>query len=196
MNTLFKNAHILKMTGEDIFFGDLLVEGNRIKYIGKNKVFDEKIDEIIDCHGNLLMPGFKNCHTHSSMVFLRSAADDLPLQDWLFNYCFPAEANLTSDDIYHLSKLAFLEYISSGITACFDQYFFMDAFKRASEEMGFRSVICLMPSVINRDFGGYQTSQELYSSTLLRTFDVFIFISKFSVCNIFRAFTIICMYFY
>ena len=38
-------------------------------------------DREIDCEGNLLMPGFKNAHTHSGMTLLRSYADDLPLQD-------------------------------------------------------------------------------------------------------------------
>ena len=39
-------------------------------------------DTEIDCKGNLLMPGFKNAHTHSAMTFLRSFADDVPLQQW------------------------------------------------------------------------------------------------------------------
>ena len=38
------------------------------------------------------MPGFKDAHTHSAMTFLRSYADDLPLQDWLFKQVFPMEA--------------------------------------------------------------------------------------------------------
>ena len=29
------------------------------------------------------MPSFKNAHTHSAMTFLRSYADDLPLDEWL-----------------------------------------------------------------------------------------------------------------
>ena len=33
----------------------------------------------IDAKGNLIMPGFKNAHTHSAMTFLRSHADDMPL---------------------------------------------------------------------------------------------------------------------
>ena len=52
------------------------------------------------------MPGFKNAHTHSAMTFLRSYADHMKLQKWLFDKVFPAEAKLTSDDVYHLTKLA------------------------------------------------------------------------------------------
>ena len=37
-------------------------------------------DREMDLSGNLIIPGFKNAHTHSAMTFLRSYADDLPLQ--------------------------------------------------------------------------------------------------------------------
>ncbi len=61
------------------------------------------------------MPGFKNAHTHSGMTFLRSYADDLPLNEWLNEQVFPMEAKLTEEDIYHLSKLAIMEYLT-GMT--------------------------------------------------------------------------------
>ena len=146
MLTLFKNARILKMNDEDIFLGDLIVKDNKIIYVGESKKHDQSFDRVIDCNGNLLMPGFKNCHTHSAMTFLRSYADDMPLQEWLFGHCIPAEKNLRPDDIYYLAKLAFLEYLTSGITACFDMYFFPNIFKKASEDLGMRSVIALMPT--------------------------------------------------
>jgi len=57
------------------------------------------------------------------MTFLRSYADDLPLQEWLFQKVFPMEARLTEDDAYELSRLAVMEYLTSGITANFDMYF-------------------------------------------------------------------------
>ena len=75
-------------------------------------------DREIDGNGNLLMPGFKNAHTHTAMTFLRSYADDMPLQDWLTKQIFPMEAKLQPDDIYWLSKLGIMEYLTSGITSC------------------------------------------------------------------------------
>ena len=146
MRYLFKNARILKMNNEDIFFGDLITNNNRIEYVGKSKNHQGKFYRIIECQVNLLMPGFKNCHTHSPMVFLRSYADDMPLQKWLFDFCIPAESHLVSDDIYHLSKLAILEYLTSGITACFEMYFYPHRFIDACKDMGFRSLVSLMPT--------------------------------------------------
>ena len=74
-------------------------------------------DREIDAGGNLLIPGFKNAHTHTAMTFLRSYADDLPLADWLSTQVFPREAQLTAEDIYWLDILGIMEYLTSGITA-------------------------------------------------------------------------------
>ena len=140
MKILFINALLLTMEDEDIFSGELLVSDNKIAYIGK-KAPRESIDQIIDCKGNLLMPGFKNAHAHTAMVFARSAADDLPLHDWLFDVIFPMEKRFEKDDIYHLTKCGILEYLSSGITAAFDMYFHHDEVRKASLDMGFRTVL-------------------------------------------------------
>ena len=141
MSYLLTNAKILTMKdSEDIFEGEILVEDDRISYIGPKKKHEGNPKEI-DCEGNLLMPGFKNAHTHSSMTFSRSCSDDLPLQDWLFKRIFPMEGNLAKEDQYHLSKVAILEYLTSGITSCFDMYYNPDEMAKASIDMGFRTVL-------------------------------------------------------
>lgn len=127
------------MTDDQILFGSLVVENNRISYIGE-KAPKDNYDQVIDCEGNLLMPGFKNAHTHSAMTFLRSKADDSSLHDWLFKEIFPREANLHEGCIKELAKVAILEYLTSGITACLDQYFFPQEFVDTCNEIGFRSV--------------------------------------------------------
>lgn len=142
MNTRFYNARILSMAGGyDVTEGELWVEGNRITYVGPAKENDKKWDRELNAEGNLLMPGFKNAHTHSAMTFLRSYADDLPLLDWLNKQVFPMEAKIDGEDIYHLSKLAIMEYLTSGITCNFDMYFTPDTIAKASVDCGFRTVI-------------------------------------------------------
>lgn len=141
MRTLLKNARILKMTGEDIFFSNIVVTDDRITYIGEAYEKYGPFDIVRDCKDNLLMPGFKNAHTHSAMTFLRSKADDLKLQDWLFGVVLPREEKFRKNDVYELAKLAFLEYLTSGITACFDQYYSPLESGRAAEEMGMRIVL-------------------------------------------------------
>ena len=140
MLTLFKNACILTMKSSDVISGELAVKDNKIAYIGP-RYEGEVPDRVIDCEGNLLMPGLKNAHAHTAMVFARSCSDDLSLHDWLYTTIFPMEEKFEDGDIYHLTKLGILEYLTSGITAAFDMYFRVPEIVKASEEMGFRSVI-------------------------------------------------------
>ena len=150
MNIRFYNARILTMRDEKLINGELWVQGERILYVGDGTDTDSVYDGLhlqsilwdreIDCNGNLLMPGFKDAHTHSGMTLLRSYADDLPLQDWLTKQVFPVEARLDGEMIYHLTKLAILEYLTSGITAIFDMYLNPDTVARACVEMGMRCV--------------------------------------------------------
>lgn len=148
MNYELTNARILTMTpGEEIFWGDVIIEGNIIKkVIRRDKNSAEKNSPttaettVINCHGNLLMPGFKNAHTHSGMSLLRSLADDLPLDKWLNESIFPIEAKMTGEDIYWASQLSILEYLTSGITACFDMYLDAKEMAQAADDMGFRCV--------------------------------------------------------
>lgn len=121
---------------------EVWVENDRISYVGPARPDAPSFDREIDLKGDLLMPGFKNAHTHSAMTFLRSYADDLPLHDWLNKQVFPMEAKLTGDDVYHLAKLAILEYLAGGITANFDMYMFTAENAAASRDMGFRTVLC------------------------------------------------------
>ena len=151
MNIRLYNARILSMEeNRDIFFGEVWVKKDRIVYAGDGTDTDsiyQKLqipcmiwDREIDCEGNLLMPGFKDAHTHSGMTLLRSYADDLPLNDWLNQQVFPVEAKLTDEDIYELTKLAVLEYLTSGITAVFDMYLTPYSIYKAFDEMGMRGV--------------------------------------------------------
>ena len=122
MRTRFYNARVLTMKDFDIFLGEVWVEDNKISYVGKYKEHDCLFDREIDVQKNLIMPGFINAHTHSGMTFLRSMADDMPLQQWLNEKVFPIETKLSEEDIYYFSKLAILEYLTSGITTNFDMY--------------------------------------------------------------------------
>ena len=171
-NIIFKNARILH-TNEDHSFditeGQLWVKGNRIAWIGKEDEAPEITDgdsdvvvwdRTIDCRGNLLIPGFKDAHTHTAMVFLRSFADDLPLQDWLFKQVFPREDQLNEDDIYWLDILGIMEYLTSGITSNFDMYFFPPSNAKASVDCGFRTV---QTSGMNNFGAGPEAVEENYN---------------------------------
>lgn len=152
MNIRLYNARILTMEKHrDVFRGEIWIKNDKIAYIPELKELEQdwnksdipriQWDIELDCKDNLLMPGFKNAHTHSGMTFLRSYADDLPLQKWLNDKVFPMEEKLSGDDIYHLTKLAILEYLTSGVTAIFDMYLKPDQVAEACLDTGMRGVL-------------------------------------------------------
>ncbi len=137
------NATLLTFDGSrELTQGELWTDGERISYIGPARPDAPAFEREIDLRGDLLLPGFKNAHTHSAMTFLRSYADDLPLQSWLFDKVFPLEARLNPDAVYAFTKLANLEYLAGGVTAAFDMYYYRDAYVQSCIDSGFRSVLC------------------------------------------------------
>ena len=91
MNIRLFNARILTMKTSEIAEGEIWVQNERIIYVGDGKNTEEVYknlnlqsiiwDKEIDCEGNLLMPGFKDAHTHSGMTLLRSIM-------WICGWCF------------------------------------------------------------------------------------------------------------
>lgn len=156
MNIRLYNARILTMEkNKPVFRGEIWVKNEKIAYIAtQEELQGEWARELprivwdieIDCKDNLLMPGFKNAHTHSAMTFLRSYADDVPLDKWLNEKVFPLEAKLSGEDIYHLTRLAILEYLTSGITSIFEMYLTPDTIAEACLDMGMR---CVLTSGLN-----------------------------------------------
>ena len=162
MNIRFYNARIMTMKdGVDVFEGELWVKGNRIDYIGESKSSDVIWDKEIDCEKNLLMPGFKDVHTHSGMTAFRSLADDLNLQDWLNNMIFPREAVMSGEDIYWLTKLAILEYLTTGVTLIADMYLTPETILDSCADMGMR---CEIVSGLNKFGPTLQVLEDRYNN--------------------------------
>ncbi len=158
----------IKLSDDEVW-----VDGSSIVYVGPARGDMPAFQRQIDLKGDLLMPGFKDAHTHTAMVFLRSYADDLPLQDWLYNKVFPQEAKLTPEAIYQFTRLGIMEYLSSGITASFDMYYHNEAYAKANVDCGFRTVICSAmndfdadPTNIEREYLRFNSYNELVSYKL------------------------------
>lgn len=172
MKIRFFNARILTMReGQEIFDGEVWVRDGKIIYADRSGLVQDFyqehgkemliFDKEIDCKGNLIMPGFKNAHTHTAMTLMRSMADDLPLADWLNNQIFPIEAKMTGDDIYTLTKLGILEYLTSGITACFDMYLTPLTVAKACEDAGMR---CVQVAAVNNFSQSPEMVEEMYNT--------------------------------
>lgn len=169
MNIRLYHAKILTMEKHrPMFSGEIWVKNDKIacvvNYEESGKDLGQDYPRIswdmeIDCHDNLLMPGFKDAHTHSAMTFLRSYADDVPLDRWLKEMVFPMEEKLSAEDIYHLTRLAVLEYLTSGITSIFEMYLTPDSIAEACMDMGMR---CVLTSGLNDFTSSIEQMEEQY----------------------------------
>lgn len=84
-------------------------------------------DTWIDLPDHLLIPGLINAHGHSAMSLFRGMSDDLPLQQWLTEHIWPAEAKFVCEEfIKDGSTLAIAEMIRCGTTCFSDMYFYPD----------------------------------------------------------------------
>jgi imidazolonepropionase-like amidohydrolase len=66
-NTLFTNVRIFDGTGEHAYLGEVLIQGNRIKHVGRgSRTVPGNGHTVIDGAGATLMPGLTEAHTHFS----------------------------------------------------------------------------------------------------------------------------------
>lgn len=94
----------------------------------------------INLPNHVLMPGLINSHTHLPMNLFRGLADDLPLQEWLTQYIWPAEKQFVDEDFITTgSKLAIAECLKGGVTCFNDMYFFPELIAKTAVEAGIRA---------------------------------------------------------
>lgn len=125
----------------------IVIENDKIiDLVPQDKVFDEyEANDIYQLTDHILIPGLINTHTHAAMSLFKGFADDLPLQDWLNDYIWPAEKEfINSSFVKDGSILALSEMIKSGVTTFNDMYFFPSATAEAVKELGVRSNIGLV----------------------------------------------------
>lgn len=98
--------------------------------------------ECLDAKGGLVMPGLVNTHSHLPMSLFRGLADDLPLEKWLQEHIFPAEARyITPENVCLGTRLSVAEMLLGGTTTCCDGYFLADDIAKTVDSTGFRAVL-------------------------------------------------------
>ena len=122
------------------------VDGDTIAYLGAKEPADaERFGEVYDGTGKLLMPAMYNAHTHAPMTLLRGYAENLPLQAWLEQKCWPFEGKMTGDDNYWATLLAGAEMLRYGTVSFSDMYYYSPERARAVEELGMKANLCTSP---------------------------------------------------
>lgn len=120
-NLIIKDAHVITMNAaRDIVRADILIEGNRIKKIGRLKPSEMNHARIISAAGLTAAPGFVQTHVHLCQVLFRNHADDLELLDWLKLKIWPFEAAHTPASISVSAQMGLAELIQGGTTTIMD----------------------------------------------------------------------------
>ncbi|MFO8084238.1 MAG: amidohydrolase [Desulfobacterales bacterium] len=145
-DTLIHNGLIVTVNPafEIIESGILGIADGRIVHLekGTSEKPIPQASETIDAKGAIVMPGLVNTHTHLPMTLFRGFADDLPLQVWLYEHIFPAEAKyIKPETVYWATLLACCEMLLSGTTTCCDGYFFEDQVASALHKSLMRGVL-------------------------------------------------------
>ena len=166
MDILLKDCQVLVPDG--LFTGCVWVSGKNIKQISKSAPLDFK-GRVINAKNKLVMPGMVNAHTHIPMTALRGYADDLKLQDWLFNHIFKAEAKFTPDLVQWAALLGMAEAISAGTTTISEMYFFADSIAKSAAQCGINAHICNGFTNFDGNFNPKADKQVAELDDLLKT---------------------------
>lgn len=126
---LLKNAYIVTMDTSlgIIENGHIVIEGNRIKFVGKHleealKTWKPEI--VFDLKGKVIVPGLINLHSHMYQIMLKGVMSDLPYAIWDNMYVFPLAKYMDKEATKYAGYLAMIEMLESGTTTVADIHYF------------------------------------------------------------------------
>lgn len=138
MKSKFENCFMI-LPNHQVGFGDLETEGDIISAINlKPQTYSHNSHTA----SRLLLPGLINCHGHTPMTLMRGLGGGLPLQRWLEEAIFPAEAKMTPKDVHAGAVWGIMEMLAGGTTCVADMYDFPGEMGSALIESGMKGRIC------------------------------------------------------
>jgi len=100
------------------------IQGNIIVEIARTKSLQEKytFDEIYECRGQIILPGFIDSHTHCNETIMRGLGHQLKFHNWVDKVILPIGAAMEEmegrDELYYaLAQLTAMELVASGSTS-------------------------------------------------------------------------------
>ncbi len=117
---LLRGGTVVTVDPDDrVLVGDVLIEGGRIKAIGKN-VQATPGTRVVDVTGSIVCPGFVQAHIHLCQVLFRGFAEDMPLLPWLQQRIWPFEAAHSAATLKASARLGIAELLLGGTTGALD----------------------------------------------------------------------------
>lgn len=132
-------------------FADLLIIGGSIEVVGSPGLAAPDDARLIDASGKLLHPGLINAHTHGYHAAHKATTDRWTLERFLTTSPW-VNADLSLQGSYVSTKIAAVEMVMKGCTACYDLPLplpipSLEAFQavaQAYSDVGMRAVIAPM----------------------------------------------------
>lgn len=125
MKYLFKNVAAIETFSKngEIENGNVIVDGNVITHVGRNRPEDE-FDRIVDCSNMIMMPGFVNTHHHFYQTLTRNvkSVQSAKLFDWLVAL-YEIWKNVDEEASYVSAAIAASEMALSGVTTSSDMLY-------------------------------------------------------------------------
>ena len=155
MGTLLQDATIITMNpkGEVLEKANLLIEDDRIEKIFlQGNAHKRDGDDVLDCHGKIIIPGLISAHTHLTGMFQRGLWDETSFESWSRKSAATEKFfNSSAEDIYVIHSAACIELIRHGVTTVLNMFTVpsnnpIDAVRsacRALAETGIRGILAL-----------------------------------------------------
>jgi 5-methylthioadenosine/S-adenosylhomocysteine deaminase len=181
MGTLIKNAIVVTMDEKRTILmdGAVFIKSGRIEDIGESSELEQKyaVDarRVINARKKVVLPGFINLHTHSTLAILRGQAEDEDTFTSVYGKMFPIMQILKPEDIYLVTKSADVELLKFGATTSVDRVGSLNDLAQAAYEIGNR--IFLNGSIRDADAakireGIYEYVPAIGEETLQETVDL------------------------
>jgi 5-methylthioadenosine/S-adenosylhomocysteine deaminase len=118
---------------------------------------------IIQARDHAVLPGLVNAHMHETLT--RGACEDLPLDRWLVEVCFPLDRSYTYDIVHAAALMCQAEMILGGTTTFVDIYRYPAACAEVSQVSGLRAVLTPQILIDPPEVGESIESAEAFVST-------------------------------
>lgn len=161
---LLRNAAVVATmddTRREIADGGVFVRGHVIEAVGAAGALPEEADQIIDCRGQVLLPGLVNTHHHFFQTLTRAVpeAQDAELFGWL-RTLYPIWRRLTPEMLNCSAQVAMAELMLSGCTTASDHLYLypnggrLDDTIEAARATGLRFHACRGAMSVGESDGG------------------------------------------
>ncbi len=152
MSVILSDAWLITMNErrEILETASVCVEKDRIAAISTLQDLRRRYPEaeVVDCKGQIVMPGMVNTHTHLFQTLLKGLGDDMVLKKWFVCMTGPSAVHLTPSDAHVAALHGCVESIRSGVTTLVDFMYvhtkpgMIKSVVEAFEETGMRGFVC------------------------------------------------------